>query len=58
MSENLKSAIHALERGDWYPVDRLTLEEVRWLKSEYGDKLHKTSAATATGPRGMLCIYW
>ena len=58
MSENLKNAIRVLERGDWYPVDRLTLEEIRWLKSEYGDKLHKTNAMTINGPRGMLYICW
>ena len=58
MSENLKNAIRAIERGEWYPVDLLNLEEIRWLKYEYGDKLQKTSAATANGPRGMLYICW
>jgi hypothetical protein len=58
MRENLKNAILVLERGDWFPVDWLTLEEIHWLKSEYGEKLHKTSTMTTNGPRGMLYVCW
>ena len=58
MREQMKKAIHTLERGDWFPVDWLTLEEIRWLKSEYGDKLHKTSVMTLNGPRAMLYVCW
>lgn len=58
VSDPLKSAIDTLERGDWCPLDGLTLEEIRWLKSEYGDKLHKINAVTATGPRAMLYVSW
>lgn len=58
MSEKLRNAIIVLERGDWFPVDWLTLEEIRWLKSEYGEKLHKTNAVTINGPRAMLYVCW
>ena len=58
MREQLKNAIRVLERGNWYPVDWLTLEEIKFLKSEYGGKLHKTTAMTTDGPRGMLYVCW
>jgi hypothetical protein len=58
VSKNLKKAILVLERGDRYPVNWLSLEEIRWLKSEYGDKLHKTSVMTTNGPRSVLYVCW
>ena len=58
MREQLRNAIRVLERGDWYPADWLTLDEIKFLKSEYGDKLHKTTTMTLNGPRGMLYVCW
>lgn len=58
VSNQLKKAIPVLERGDHFPVDWLSLDEIRWLKSEYGDKLCKTNVMTDKGPRGMLYVCW
>jgi hypothetical protein len=58
MRKELRDAICVLERGDWFPVEWLTLDELRWLKSEYGDKLHKTNVRTISGPRAMLYVCW
>ena len=58
VSNPLKNAIVKLESGEWCPVDGLTLEEIRWLKSEYGEKLHKINAVTINGPRAMLYVCW
>ena len=58
MREIMRNAIILLERGEWCPVDGLTLEEIRWLKTAYGETLHKINAVTASGPRAMLYVSW
>lgn len=41
VSDELHSCLVALECDGAYPADQLTVDEVRWLKLEYGDQLKK-----------------
>jgi hypothetical protein len=41
VSDQLHDCLQALICDGAYPADLLTVEEVRWLKEEYGDQLKK-----------------
>ena len=41
VSDQLHECLVALISDGAYPADLLTVDEVRWLKAEYGDQLVK-----------------
>lgn len=41
VSDLLHECLVALNSDDAYPADLLTVDEVRWLKLEFGDQLKK-----------------
>ena len=41
VSDQLHECLVALIGDRWYPADHLSVDEVRWLKLEFGDQLKK-----------------